>query len=69
MTGALSQHPVHPGPEVLQHGEWHKGLGGAREAAPVDPEGSLTIQQMVDVFKYYGQGTPTIPTELVKKNK
>ena len=25
------------------------------------------IQQMVDVFKYYGQGTATIPEDLVKR--
>ena len=25
------------------------------------------IQQMVDVFKYYGQGTATIPQEMVQR--
>lgn len=39
------------------------------------PDGKLKemsdaqIKQMVDVFQFYGQGTPTIPTELVKKIK
>ena len=27
------------------------------------------IEQMIEVFKYYGQGTPTIPTELVDKKR
>ena len=25
------------------------------------------IQQSIEVFKYYGQGTPTIPKDLVKR--
>lgn len=52
--------------------ETAKGYLAARACCPDGKTNEMTdeaIQQMVDVFKYYGQGTPTIPTELVKKNK
>ena len=52
--------------------ETAKGYLAARACCPDGKTNEMTdeaFQQMVDVFKYYGQGTPTIPTELVKKNK
>ncbi len=52
--------------------ETAKGYLAARACCPDGKTNEMTdeaIQQMVDVFKYYGQGTPTIPTDLVKKNK
>ena len=42
----------------------------ARAAAPngeIKQMSDAQIQQMVDVFNYYGQGTATIPTDMVKR--
>lgn len=52
--------------------ETAKGYLAARACCPDGKMNQMTdaqIKQMVDVFKYYGQGTPTIPTDLVKKVK
>lgn len=52
--------------------ETAKGYLAARACCPDGKTNEMTdaqIQQMVDVFKFYGQGTPTIPTDLVKKVK
>ncbi|MCR4855452.1 MAG: class II aldolase/adducin family protein [Erysipelotrichaceae bacterium] len=52
--------------------ETAKGYLAARACCPDGKTNEMSdeyIQQMVDVFKYYGQGTPTIPTDLVKKIK
>ena len=50
--------------------ETAKGYLAARACCPDGKINEMTdeqIDQMVEVFKYYGQGTPTIPTDLVKK--
>ena len=50
--------------------ETAKGYLAARACCPNGEMNKMTddqIQTMVEVFKYYGQGTPTIPTELVDK--
>ena len=52
--------------------ETAKGYLAARACCPDGKTNEMTdeqIQTMVDVFKFYGQGTPTIPTDLVDKNK
>ena len=50
--------------------ETAKGYLAARACCPDGKTNEMTdeqIDQMVEVFKYYGQGTPVIPTDLVKK--
>ena len=52
--------------------ETAKGYLAARACCPDGNMKQMTDEQidtMVEVFKYYGQGTPVIPTELVDKKK
>ncbi len=44
MTGALPQHSVHAGAEILQNIHRHKGLYGAGKAAAMDPVGTTVTQ-------------------------
>lgn len=42
-------------------------LAARSTGMPMKQMSPAQIQQAIDVFKFYGQGTPTIPTELVER--